>query len=339
MTPILNKQNAKSIVSVIGDGSWPTALIKVLLENQVKIRWWVRLRDNVKYIRNFGYNPDYLTSVSIPRRKVRTSWRISKMVDGSEYVILAVPAAYIKEVLDQLDEDAFQGKKVITAIKGMIPGDNILVTDYVQQKFNVPDDKLAIISGPCHAEEVAMGRQSYLTIGSENEDLAADVAKLFDCRYVNVSCLRDLRGIEFAAVMKNIVALACGITHGLNYGDNFQAVLVSNAMQEIKRFLDGTCPADRDLNQSAYLGDLLVTSYSQFSRNRTFGNMIGRGYTVKSTMMEMKMVAEGYYAVESIHKLLAENDVHMPICQAVYNILYEKIAPAVEIQLLRGKMK
>lgn len=338
MSPLLKNKDWSS-VAVIGDGSWATALIRIMTENPIKVKWWVRERENVKYIRRFGYNPDYLTGVSIPKRRVKANHKIEKVVESVEYVIVAVPAAYAKAALDQLPVDAFDGKIVVTAVKGMIPDENLLVTDYIQKRFKVKTENLAIISGPCHAEEVAMGRHSYLTIGSENLVLADRVAKLFACRFVNVACLEDLQGIEYAAVMKNIVALASGITHSLNYGDNFQAVLVSNAMQEIRYFLDHICPKERDLSQSAYLGDLLVTAYSQFSRNRTFGNMIGRGYTIKSAMMEMKMVAEGYYAVNSIYKMVEANDLDMPICKAVYNILYERITPTIEIDILKGRFK
>lgn len=221
-----------------------------------------------------------------------------------------------------------------------MPEGDQLVTDYLNSYFKVSHNDLAIISGPCHAEEVALGRQSYLTIGANNLEVGEKVADLLRCRYVNVSCLLDLIGIEYAAIMKNIVALACGIAHGQNFGDNFQAVLVSNAMQEIKSFLDELHPADnRDVSASPYLGDLLVTCYSQFSRNRTFGNMIGRGYSVKSTMFEMKMVAEGYYASSSIFKLIEKSELKMPICSAVYRILYDKMSPAIEMQILKGLLK
>lgn len=335
------KPDSNSVVdvAVIGDGSWATAIVKVLSENKHKIKWWVRQQDDVKKIREIGCNPNYLTGVQINTRKVKPNHRIAKVVEGTDFVVLAVPAAYVKSALDQLPENAFDNKIVISAVKGIIPEGDILVTDYVKERFNVKDEQLAIISGPCHAEEVALGRQSYLTIGANDQEVATTVADLLRCRFVNVSTLSDLIGIEYSAIMKNIIALACGITNGLSFGDNFQAVLVSNAMQEIAYFLDKLHPDQRDVNASAYLGDLLVTCYSQFSRNRTFGNMIGRGYSVKSAMFEMKMVAEGYYAVDSIHKVIQKHDLDMPICTAVYRMLYEKISPAIETQLLKERLK
>ena len=328
-------------VAVIGDGSWATAIVKILSENsEHRIGWWVRDKDDVKKIKQIGSNPSYLTGVQINIRKVKPSDKISKVVETADYVILAIPAAYVKGALDQLNERVFDGKIVISAIKGIMPEGDVLVTDYLNKHFSVPYDKMAIISGPCHAEEVALGRQSYLTIGAADLQVGESVADLLRCRYVNVSTLKDLIGIEYSAIMKNIIALACGIAHGQNFGDNFQAVLVSNAMQEIEYFLTSLHPsADRDVSKSPYLGDLLVTCYSQFSRNRTFGNMIGRGYSVKSTMFEMKMVAEGYYAANSIYKLIEANALEMPICTAVYRVLYDKMSPAIEMQLLKGMLK
>ena len=250
-----------------------------------------------------------------------------------------MPAAFVKDVFDQIDPEILKGKILVSAIKGMMPKYNCIVTEYLYKNFPVKTEHLCIVGGPCHAEEVALNRQSYLTIGCEDLEIGYSVAETLQNLFVNVQCEKDLTGIEYAAVMKNIIALASGITHGLNYGDNFQAVLVSNAMQEIGRFLNHFHPAQRDLAGSAYLGDLLVTAYSQFSRNRTFGGMIGRGYTVKSTMLEMNMVAEGYYAVNSIYDIIKDVEIDMPITRAVYHILYEKISPAIEMQLLKGMLK
>ena len=221
----------------------------------------------------------------------------------------------------------------------MIPNENILVTQYVERKFRVPEEQFLIIAGPCHAEEIALEKQSYLTIGGNRVDKAQQFANLVKSRFVKSSVITDVQGAEYCAIMKNIIAIACGIARGLNQGDNFQAVLVSNAMQEIKRFIDVIQPLNRDLNASAYLGDLLVTTYSQFSRNRTFGNMIGQGYSVKSAQMEMNMVAEGYYAVKSIYEVNKRYKVNMPITKAVYHVLYERISPHVEFQILKDVLK
>ncbi|GAB3531840.1 NAD(P)H-dependent glycerol-3-phosphate dehydrogenase [Pontibacter brevis] len=326
-------------VAVLGGGSWATAIVKILSENQSQVHWWMRNTNDVQHLNNYKHNPRYLSQVSFDLDYVKPSLDIQAVLAAADWVVLAVPAAFVRLALADLAEDAFEGKVVISAIKGMIPVENILITDYVERRYHVPNSHQLVIAGPCHAEEVALEKQSYLTIGSHDMTTAEKFCTLLRNRYVKANPLDDLDGIEYCAVMKNIIAMACGIARGLNYGDNFQAVLVSNAMFEIERFLDAIMPIHRDLSGSAYLGDLLVTAYSQFSRNRTFGNMIGRGYTVKSAQVEMNMVAEGYYAVQSIFELNKKLKVDMPITNAVYHVLYERIAPAMEFEILKDKFK
>jgi glycerol-3-phosphate dehydrogenase (NAD(P)+) len=326
-------------VAVIGGGSWATAIIKILSEGEADIKWWLRNKEDVDYIKKYGHNPHYLSDVQINKRKVKVCPNISKAVEHTSHVILAVPAAFIQNALSGLSAHHLADKVVVSAIKGMVPGENLLVTDWIERDFGVSPDNICVIAGPCHAEEVALEKQSYLTIASQSIVQAARFAKLVTCRFVQATAIDDIYGVEYCAVIKNIIALACGITHGLNYGDNFQAVVVSNAMQEIKRFLDVVHPQTRDLSGSAYLGDLLVTAYSQFSRNRMFGNMVGRGYSVKSAQMEMNMIAEGYFAVKSIYEINQQYQVSMPIMKAVYHILYDRVSPALEIQLLKKNFK
>jgi glycerol-3-phosphate dehydrogenase (NAD(P)+) len=328
------KKKIPTQVAVLGGGSWATALVKILSENNVKIKWWIRRKSDVEFIRKYNHNPSYLTDVAINPRRVKT---YSKMVDalaGVEYIILAVPAAFIPSTLKDLNKKHFEGKKVVSAIKGMIPEENLLVTDWMERAFNLPLGQTCVIAGPCHAEEVALEKQSYLTIASPDLGLAQSFANLLNGRFLQAHAIQDLYGVEYCAVIKNIVAMACGITRGLGFGDNFQAVLVSNAMQEIKIFLDVVYPEkNRDLNSSGYLGDLLVTAYSQFSRNRTFG------YSVKSAQIEMNMIAEGYYAVRSIYSISRQHNIQLPIIEAVYNIVYDKANPMVEMNKLKGFLK
>jgi len=334
------KKKIPTQIAVIGGGSWATALVKILSENQVKIKWWIRRKADVDFIRKYNHNPSYLTDVAINPRKVKTYNKMSEALNGVEYIILAIPAAFIPVTLKDLNKKHFEGKKVVSAIKGMIPEENLLVTDWITREFNLPIGQTCVIAGPCHAEEVALEKQSYLTIASPNIEVAKSFANLLNCRFLQANAITDLYGVEYCAVIKNIIAIACGITRGLGFGDNFQAVLVSNAMQEIKIFLDEIYPKEnRDLNNSGYLGDLLVTAYSQFSRNRTFGNMIGRGYSVKSAQIEMNMIAEGYYAVRSIYLISKQHHIKLPIIDAVYHIVYEKINPLVEMNTLKGYLK
>ena len=324
---------------MVGGGSWATALVKILSENNVSIKWWLRKESDAEHIKKFGHNPSYLSDVQINTRKVKVCTRIRDAFRDSEYVILAVPAAFVADALTGIRSEHFTGKCVVSAIKGMIPDSNQLVTDWVADSYGVPQERIAVIAGPCHAEEVALEKHSYLTIASSGSACGTDVAGLLRCRFVQTTPVDDIYGIEYSAVMKNIIALASGITRGLGYGDNFQAVLVSNAMQEIRRFVDAIYPKHRDLSGSAYLGDLLVTAYSPFSRNRTFGTLIGRGYTIQSAQAEMNMIAEGYYAVKSIYEINRRFSVNMPIVDAVYNILYEKASPTTEMNLLKEKLK
>ncbi|WP_080238973.1 NAD(P)H-dependent glycerol-3-phosphate dehydrogenase [Spirosoma rigui] len=333
------KSTQPTRVTMVGGGSWATALIKILSENNVVIKWWMRSQADADHIKKYHHNKSYLSDVQINTRKVKVCTKITEAFKDSDYIILAVPAAFVADALRGLKPAQFAGKHVVSAIKGMVPATNQLVTDWVSDQYGVPTGQIAVIAGPCHAEEVALEKHSYLTIASPDATCAERVASLLSCRYVQTTPVDDIYGIEYSAVMKNIIALASGITRGLGYGDNFQAVLVSNAMQEIKRFVDAIYPKHRDLSGSAYLGDLLVTAYSPFSRNRTFGTLIGRGYTIQSAQAEMNMIAEGYYAVKSIYELNQRFGVDMPIMQAVYAILYERAAPTNEMNLLKEKLK
>jgi glycerol-3-phosphate dehydrogenase (NAD(P)+) len=327
-------------LALIGGGSWATAITKLLCENDVRVRWWLRSKPDMEHILKYGHNPSYLSSVKLDPAKVQPLADLNEALHGAELAILCVPAAYIPDVLAQVGPGVLAGKTLVSAIKGMIPGQNQLVTDYVAERFVVPIDNFLVIAGPCHAEEVALEKLSYLTIGGQDLAKADHLAALLRSRYLRTSVIADVNGAEYCAVMKNIIAVACGISHGLNYGDNFQAVLVANAMQEIRRFVEAVVPMPtRDMNASAYLGDLLVTTYSQFSRNRTFGNMIGRGYSVKAAQLEMNMVAEGYFAVKCIYELNQQFKVPMPIVKAVYHILYERISPTVEFKILKDVLK
>jgi glycerol-3-phosphate dehydrogenase (NAD(P)+) len=335
----MQKSSEPTKIAVIGGGSWATALVKILSENNVKINWWLKNTEDAKHIREFGNNPRYLSNIQINPKKVKPVTELKKSLEGVQIVLLAVPAAFVEEVLVTLKKEDLQDKIIVSAIKGMVPSANVLVTDFVEEKYGVMAKNLCVIAGPCHSEEIAMEKRSYLTIAGNDREVSEKVAQLLACRFVITSVIEDLYGVEYCAVMKNIIALACGIARGLNYGDNFQAVLVSNAMQEIKRFLDVIHPGERDMNASAYLGDLLVTCYSPYSRNRTLGYMVGKGYSVRAAMAEMNMIAEGYFAVSCIHEVNKKYCVTMPVTKTVYNVLYEKISPIMEVRILENSMR
>ena len=330
----------KPKIAMIGGGSWATAIIKMLADNETEkeIFWWMRNEEAINHIKSFKHNPNYLSSVEIKVPAQNISSDILFIVKQADYIVLNVPAAFLKETLKELSPADLKGKKIISAIKGIVPDENLIIGEFINQKYQVPLNDILVISGPCHAEEVALEKLSYLTIACMQVALAAEFAGFLATRYIKTNVSDDIFGTEYAAVLKNIYAVASGICHGVGYGDNFQAVLISNAIQEIKNFVDAVHPIDRDIKESAYLGDLLVTAYSQFSRNRTFGNMIGTGYTVKSAQLEMNMVAEGYYAVSCMHHINQKYKVEMPISRAVYAVLYEKHSPVIEMRLLTEKL-
>ncbi|MEQ9263471.1 MAG: NAD(P)H-dependent glycerol-3-phosphate dehydrogenase [Owenweeksia sp.] len=324
-------------VAVIGGGSWATAIVKILTENNDYVGWWMRNEESVAHIKRFHNNPNYLSSVELMTEKIDISTDLNHIVDHADYLIFAVPSAFLKEALQSLDQP-LKDKKVFSAIKGIVPDENLIVGEFFNQLYEVPLEHIGVITGPCHAEEVALERLSYLTVASDNELIARELADRMQCDFIKTNISDDIYGTEYAAVLKNIYALAAGICHGLGYGDNFQAVLVSNAIREMKKFIKAVHPIKRDINDSAYLGDLLVTAYSQFSRNRMFGNMIGKGYTVRSAMLEMNMVAEGYYATNLIRQVRKSYDLKMPIANAVYKVLYDGRSPKKVMSKLAEKL-
>ncbi|MCU4177606.1 NAD(P)H-dependent glycerol-3-phosphate dehydrogenase [Carboxylicivirga sp. N1Y90] len=327
-----------SRVGIIGSGSWATAIAKILLNNVASINWYFRDKSHIADFKKFKHNPNYLTSVEFNTDNIYLSDDINEVVQQSDILILAIPSAFLKSALSSLTEP-LQDKFIVSAIKGLVPDENLIIGQYFHKLYDVPTESIGVISGPCHAEEVALERLSYLTIACQDVKRARSFASFLSCPYIMTTISDDIYGTEYAAVLKNIMAVASGICHGLGYGDNFQAVLISNGIQEIKRFVDTVHPITRDIKSSAYLGDLLVTAYSQFSRNRMFGTMVGKGYSVKYAQMEMLMIAEGYYAVKSIHEINDKYKVNMPITEAVYNIIYERISPSIEVRLLTEHLR
>jgi glycerol-3-phosphate dehydrogenase (NAD(P)+) len=319
--------------AVIGGGSWATAIAKMLCENQEKIAWYMRSTYALEHLKHQKHNPNYLSSVAFDTNKLELTNDINEAIKFADIIIFAIPSAFLKDELEKMTE-SLEGKIIFSAIKGIVPETSLIVGEHFHNIYNIPFDNIGVITGPCHAEEVAMERLSYLTIACADEEKAKLVANNLSSYYIKAKTSDDIIGTEYAAVLKNIYSIAAGIAHGLGYGDNFQAVLMSNAIREMKRFIKKVHKMKRNINNSAYLGDLLVTGYSVFSRNRMFGNMIGKGYTVKSAQMEMSMVAEGYYASKSAYNLNLEYKAKTPIIKAVYEILYEgKEAKAVFAKL------
>jgi glycerol-3-phosphate dehydrogenase (NAD(P)+) len=322
----------------MGGGSWATAIAKIVLNHEESINWYIRRDDRIEEFQRLGHNPAYLTGLHFDTSRIQFSSDMNDVVKKSHTLIFVTPSPYIKSHLKKL-RTSMRDKLVVTAIKGIVPEENLTVSRYFEKAFNVPEDQVACIGGPSHAEEVALDRLCYLTAGCRSVENAQLIADILAGKFVKASVSTDIEGIEYSSVLKNVYAIAAGICHGLKLGDNFQAVLVANAVQEMDRFLQCVEPGERRISNSVYLGDLLVTMYSNFSRNRVFGTMIGQGYSVKTAQLEMEMIAEGYYGTKCIKEINRHYHVNMPILDSVYNILYERIAPTVEIKVLKGSFR
>ena len=321
---------------ILGSGSWATALAKILCEQNDPLFWYLRNEKTIAHLKQKGSNPSYLQNVSFNPNQLKLSSNIREVVKQADTLILAIPSPFLHQTLQEV-KDLLPSKIVFSAVKGIVPESKDVVGKHLQQSFGVPIDQIGVIMGPCHAEEVALEKLSYLTLASQNRDTANSLAKQMNCRYIRTKVSDDIIGTEYAGTIKNIYAIAVGIAHGLGYGDNFQSVLMSNSIRELKRFLKQIHKTKRDMSNSAYLGDLLVTGYSLFSRNRMLGAMIGKGYTVKSALNEMTMVSEGYYASHTAHLLVKEIDKPFPIMEAVYQVLHEKkSAKKVMVKVAQG---
>jgi glycerol-3-phosphate dehydrogenase (NAD(P)+) len=325
-------------VAVIGSGSWGTALIKVLLDNEERVGWWVRHEEAAAHIRDYHRNPNYLSYLELPSGRLDISTDLETVIRDATHLVFAIPAAFLHDAMKGINPELLKGKTIISAIKGIVPEYHLIVSEYFTNVFGVDPQNIGIIAGPCHSEEVAMERLSFLTIAFRDPVKSSSFSSRLGSRYMKISETNDVMGVEYAAVLKNIMAIANGICIGLGYGDNFQSVLIVNAIREVRAFLDKINIVKRDINDSVYVGDIIVTAYSQFSRNRTFGHLIGKGYSPAFAKIEMKMVAEGYYAVKGIQEIKNKLDLEMPITEAVYHILYDGVSAYTEMKNLAAKL-
>ena len=325
--------------AVFGAGSWATAIVKMLCENLDEVSWYMRSVYTKEHLLKEQHNPSYLSSVEFNLEQLNLSNDINEIAEYADVLIFVIPSAFLYSELEKLNVD-LSNKTIVSAVKGILPESGKLVGEHFNDHYNVPFENIAVIAGPCHAEEVALERLSYLTISCADATKAQNIANNLSSNYIKTKISDDIIGTEYAVMLKNIYAIAAGIAHGLGYGDNFQSVLMSNAIREMNRFIKKMHKMKRNINNSAYLGDLLVTGYSVFSRNRMFGNMIGKGYTVKSAQLEMNMIAEGYYATKSAHQLNERNEkkIRVPIIDAVYDILYEGKDPKATFKDLTDKL-
>ena len=327
----------KATIGVLGSGSWATALVKILTDSKLHVNWYVRDQEQAKKTKSSSRNPNYLSEVKFRPRRITVSNDINEVVSKSEWLVIAIPSVYLESELKKINQP-LKDKIIVSGVKGFIPETQLIVGEHLHQHYELPWEQFVVIGGPSHAEEIALERLSYLTLASKDKVKATQLHQLLGTSYLQMKISNDVVGIEYAATLKNVYALASGIAHGLGYGDNFQSVLISNSTREMNRFIKKISKNKRNINHSAYLGDLLVTAYSLFSRNRRFGNMIGRGYTVKGTQIEMSMIAEGYYASESAFKVSKKIESNTPIIDAVYQILYLKKSPKKTFKKLSKKL-
>ena len=325
---------------IIGSGSWGTALAKILTDNNQSVNWWIRNPQIIDHLKKKNHNPQYLSSVYFEMNRLNLTNDLEQLIHDSACLVIAVPSAYIEQIFDHLPPEILKGKKILSAVKGILPGKNLLLNDYLSQQFHFASQNYFTVMGPCHAEEIAAEKLSYLTFSGLSENAAGELASGFSTDYLNTITNNDIYGVQYAAVLKNIYALGAGMAHGLEYGDNFLSVFIANCADEMAGFLlksgishievgihDKTVSAEEKKSTnyaaSVYLGDLLVTCYSLFSRNRTFGNMIGKGYSVNAARLELNMVAEGYNASQCIYLVNQQLNADMPIADTIYKILWK----------------
>ncbi|GAA4786587.1 NAD(P)H-dependent glycerol-3-phosphate dehydrogenase [Olivibacter ginsenosidimutans] len=323
---------------VFGGGSWATALVKILTDNKLLVNWYIKRSLQAQAIEKTGYNPDYLNLVSLDTRYIRTLSNIQQTAQRSKALLFAVPSAQLPTLLDHFESDWITDKIVISTIKGTVGPYYDIPTDVIATYFSVDHQQQAILAGPCHAEEVGLGKKTYLTIASPNAEIQELLSACFNTNYMHVQSCHDIRGVSYAAIYKNVVGIVCGMAKGLRYGDNFIAVLVANALHEMSNMLQSIGSVQPILN-SSYAGDLLVTAYSEHSRNRTFGELIGRGYSVEKAKRSMQMVAEGYGATQGLYQTVQQLPADFPILQAAYRVLFKHMPASTEFKLLEQKLK
>lgn len=312
-------------IGVLGNGSWSTALVKILTDNGISVNWWMRSTEAIMHINNTQHNLHYLSSVKFPLALLNLYSNIEKVIEESDIIIVGIPSAYVGSLLESMHLNIFENKTIVSAIKGILPQHDVLLNKWLENKFNIQENQYMCIAGPCHAEEIALEKLSYLTFAAQDENMCKKVGSLFENTYVKTVYSNDVDGVQYAAVLKNIYALGAGIAHGLDYGDNFLSVYITNCFCELQQFMEIiSSNTQHHYNTSAYLGDLLVTCYSLHSRNRTFGNYIGKGYTVNAAKLELNMIAEGYFASKGIHEICTRLNYQLPIANNIFKILWEQ---------------
>ncbi len=327
-------------ISILGNGSWSSALVKILCDNGQHVNWWMRDEKAIAHLEQRHHNLHYLSSVVFPVEKIKFYTDVEKCIDESDVILVGIPSAFLVSIFEKISSDVLKNKKIISAVKGILPNKNCLFNQYLVAEKNVLEENYFCITGPCHAEEVAAEKLSYLTFAGKDENVLQEIACCFQTAYLKTITTNDVNGVQYASVLKNIYALGAGIAHGLDYGDNFLSVYITNCFAEMQQFMEKFATTQQHhYNTSAYLGDLLVTCYSLFSRNRSFGNYIGKGYSIAATKAELNMVAEGYFASKGIFEICEKENVHLPIAKSIFEILWKEKNPKQLFKQLEKGLK
>ena len=329
----------ESRCAVIGHGSWATVLVKVLTTNESCVGWYVRNNEVLELLRDEGRNCRYLSDIEFDMNRIRLSDDLNAIVSEADILFLVTPAAYLKYYLSDL-RISLKDKMVVSAVKGIIPDENLFVTDYLKQQYGLSDAQLCFICGPTHAEEVGHGQLTYLTLACKEVMNTRVVGEKLKTSYIKISCQSNIDYLERSSVLKNIYAIIVGIAVGMGYGDNFISVLVSNCIKEMYFLLDPKNVNDlTKFTPSNFFGDLLVSCYSSHSRNRQLGMLIGRGNTVKTALNEMTMVAEGYYSSAMLPFLPEEQRRQLPIAEKAYQVLHQGMSARKAIKDLENLLE
>lgn len=325
-------------IAVIGSGSWATALVKIFAESGNMVSWLVRTKKQADYIVTNRRNPRYLSQADLDLTFIHPTTQAKNALNSADWVIFAVPAAFVQTTVQSLNPQWFNHTQVIVSIKGFVPGTGKIPGTLIREHLELQNNCM-VLSGPCHAEEIALRKYTYVTIAGNQADKVNQLQNCLQLPYIKTISNTDPAGVEYVSILKNIIAIANGIADSLQYGDNFRAVLTSNAMREVQNIVNAIAPVQRDYFDSVYFGDLLTTAYSDFSRNRTLGKLVGRGIQVRKALQMMEMVAEGYYASKELHPIIQPLRLHLPVINSVYRMLHLHANPYHEIKLLLQQLQ
>ncbi len=326
-------------VSIIGAGSWGTAIAFVLAENGHDCLLWARRSEQAEEINTAHTNQSYLPGATLPGN-LRATSNLREAVGHGETIIVAVPTKAIRPICQQINELLAEPKLFVHVSKGIEPDTHKCISEMIEEEIDEKNCRaVVVLSGPSHAEEVVGRQPTTVTAASTNEEAAKEIQDLFMSQYFRVYTNTDVVGVEIGAALKNVIALGAGISDGLGYGDNAKAALITRGLAEISRL--GVKMGANPLTFAGLtgLGDLIVTCTSVHSRNWKAGNMLGKGKSLDEVTEGMGMVIEGVRTTKAAHQLAQKYEVAMPLTSALYAILFEDVLPKHAVDQLMNRMK